>query len=265
MCWRSRKVQRADHEDPQVYGRLMGDVETLMAIISAFNNDDLDGLRLVHDDLTYFIRGHGPFAGTDHGVETVGDVLGRIRAATGDTMTAEPEVVVASGDDVMAYMRVHGSQPDGRTYDNHQAYRYRFVDGLLKEGQTIPVDQRAFDERPLREACRSGTSATECGALGLPAPGLGSSAATDAIGRSAPDRAPSDARQRRRRGSRGERPSCGHGSGRGGRAAVVHPGGRGGHRAHKLSHGRGSALDRSPWSGRPWAPAARIGIGALQL
>jgi hypothetical protein len=47
---------------------------------------------------------------------------------------------------VMAYMRVHGSRPDGRTYDSHQAYLYRFTDGLLSEGQGIPVDQKAFDE-----------------------------------------------------------------------------------------------------------------------
>jgi ketosteroid isomerase-like protein len=34
---------------------------------------------------------------------------------------------------------------DGRSYDNYQAYLHRFRDGKLLEGQTIPVDQCAFD------------------------------------------------------------------------------------------------------------------------
>ena len=47
---------------------------------------------------------------------------------------------------VMAYMRVSGTRPDGRTYDQYQAYLYRFNQGKLVEGQTIPVDQMAFEQ-----------------------------------------------------------------------------------------------------------------------
>ena len=50
------------------------------------------------------------------------------------------------GDNVMMYMHVTGSRPDGRRYDNDQAYLYRFRNGKLIEGQTIPVDQHAFEE-----------------------------------------------------------------------------------------------------------------------
>jgi hypothetical protein len=39
-----------------------------------------------------------------------------------------------------------GSRPDGRTYDNHQAYVYRITNGLLIAGHTIPVDEKALDE-----------------------------------------------------------------------------------------------------------------------
>jgi ketosteroid isomerase-like protein len=122
-------------------------IETLVKVIEVFNTGDLEGGRsLTHPELTYVIRGRGPFAGAYRGIDAVIDVMQSIKAATGQTMTAEPEVVVAGGDDVMAYLRVHGSRPDGRTYDRHQAYLYRFLDGLLIEGQTIPVDQYAFDE-----------------------------------------------------------------------------------------------------------------------
>jgi ketosteroid isomerase-like protein len=122
-------------------------VQTVAAAIAAFNAGDLSAARpLTHPDFTYIIRGRGPFAGRYQGVDAVIAVLQAIRAATSQTMTAEPEVIVSGGDHVMAYMRVHGSRPDGRTYDHHQAYLYRLAAERLIEGQSIPVDQYAFDE-----------------------------------------------------------------------------------------------------------------------
>lgn len=76
---------------------------------------------MVHPDLTYTIRGPGPFAGTHRGIEEGATDLQGIRDATGDTMTAEPEVLLPPEEHVMAYMPAHGSRPDGRAYDNHQA------------------------------------------------------------------------------------------------------------------------------------------------
>jgi ketosteroid isomerase-like protein len=127
----------------------MGDelVHRVLAVLAAFNTGNLEAARpLTHPDFTYTIRGRGPFAGTYRGIDDVVEVMSAIRAATSDTMTAEPEVVVPGGEHVMAYLRVHGSRPDGRTYDSHQAYLYRFAEDLLIEGQSIPVDQHAFDE-----------------------------------------------------------------------------------------------------------------------
>jgi len=74
------------------------------------------------------------------------DALRRVKDLTDGSMTASPEVMLADADAVMAYLHVSGSRPDGRTYDNYQAYLYRLRDGKLVEGQTIPVDQAAFEE-----------------------------------------------------------------------------------------------------------------------
>jgi ketosteroid isomerase-like protein len=63
-----------------------------------------------------------------------------------DIVAASKGLHPAQGDAIMMYMHVRGSRPDGRTYDNEQAYLYRFKDGKLIEGQTIPVDQHAFEE-----------------------------------------------------------------------------------------------------------------------
>jgi hypothetical protein len=54
----------------------MSNVETLRAILVAFNDNDFErGRNLVHPGLTYKIRGHGPFAGTFRGLEEVLGVL----------------------------------------------------------------------------------------------------------------------------------------------------------------------------------------------
>lgn len=75
----------------------MSNVETLRAILAAFNDNDFERVRsLAHPDLIYTIRGTGPLAGTFRGLEEVLNVLQGIRDATANTMTAEPEVIVSS-------------------------------------------------------------------------------------------------------------------------------------------------------------------------
>ena len=122
-------------------------LDLLKAVLDAFNEGRLDDLgRGCGADVRYTIRGHGPLAGVYEGPEAFTKALGRVKELTDGTMTMEPEVMLEGEDAVMMYARVAGTRPDGRTYRNFQAYLYRFRDGLLVEGQTIPVDQAAFDE-----------------------------------------------------------------------------------------------------------------------
>jgi len=121
-------------------------VEILKSVLRAFNEGRLDEVkRSCSPDVTYTIRGRGPLAGTYEGADAFVDALGRVKQLTDATMAAEPQVVLADDEAMMMYARVTGRRADGRTYDNFQAYLYRFRDGLLIEGQTIPVDQHAFD------------------------------------------------------------------------------------------------------------------------
>ncbi len=122
-------------------------INLVTAGLRAFNESDWAALdRLWAPDVTYIIRGEAPFSGTYHGREAMAAVLREIGELTDGTATATPEVMVAGEDVVMAYLHVTASRPDGRVYDNYQAYLYRLRDGQLIEGQTIPVDQRAFTE-----------------------------------------------------------------------------------------------------------------------
>ena len=122
-------------------------LDNLMTTLAAFNKNDIvaasEGL---HPDIRYIIRGRATVSGVYEGPEAVAIVLTRIKELTNGTMIGKPEVILAEGDEIMMYMHVSGTRPDGRTYENFQAYLYRFKDGKIIEGQTIPVDQYAFDQ-----------------------------------------------------------------------------------------------------------------------
>jgi ketosteroid isomerase-like protein len=119
----------------------------LQAALDAFNVNDLKELSsYVAEDVTYTIHGRASVSGTYRGVEGFRSALTSVKELTGGTMEVQPEVLLAGHDVVMAYMRVTGRRTDGRRYHSHQAYLYRFRDGKLVEGQTIPVDQREFED-----------------------------------------------------------------------------------------------------------------------
>lgn len=136
---------------PLGYDESMSDEHDLLSILkhalAAFDRDDLEKVSsYVAADVTYTIHGRASVSGTYRGVEGFRRALASLEELTGGTLQVQPEVLVAGHDAVMAYMRVKGTRPDGRAYHSHQVYLYRFRDGKLIEGQTIPVDQRAFEE-----------------------------------------------------------------------------------------------------------------------
>ena len=122
-------------------------IDKLITTLAAFNKNDIaaasEGL---HPDITYIIRGRATVSGVYEGPESVATVLTRIKELTNGTLIGKPEVIMAQGDEIMMYMLVSGTRPDGRSYENYQAYLYRFKDGKIIEGQTIPVDQYAFEQ-----------------------------------------------------------------------------------------------------------------------
>ena len=122
-------------------------IDKLITTLAAFNKNDIaaasEGL---HPDITYIIRGRATVSGVYKGPESVATVLTQIKELTNGTLIGKPEVILAQGDEIMMYMLVSGTRPDGRSYENYQAYLYRFKDGKIIEGQTIPVDQYAFEQ-----------------------------------------------------------------------------------------------------------------------
>lgn len=128
-------------------------IQRVRQAMAALNQGDVEGAaKVVHPDFSYTIRGRGSVSGVYQDWDAMAGVLRRILDLTDGTLTATPEVVLADNENVLMYMKVTASRPDGRTYDSHQAYRYRLKDGLVLEGETIPVDQHAFAEFMTGEA-----------------------------------------------------------------------------------------------------------------
>ena len=122
-------------------------IQRVREAMAALSQGDIDAASaLVHPDYTYTVRGQASISGVHQGWEAMAGVLRRILDMTYGSLTALPDIFLADDDNVLMYMRVSGSRPDGRTYDSHQAYRYHLRDGLVIEGETIPVDQEMFKE-----------------------------------------------------------------------------------------------------------------------
>jgi ketosteroid isomerase-like protein len=119
----------------------------LQAALDASNQDDLQALsKYVAANVTYTIHGRASVSGTYRGMEGFRRAMATVREITGGSLQVQPEVLLAGHDAIMSYVRVTGTRTDGRRYHSHHAYLYRFRDSKLVEGQTIPVDQRAFED-----------------------------------------------------------------------------------------------------------------------
>jgi uncharacterized protein len=115
-------------------------------MIAAFNANDLRAVEaLVDPDLIYTIPGTSPIACHTRGVMPHLSVLKQARELSGGTLRLEPRAVAADGDYVVVWGRITAERGD-RRLDSDHCVMYRFADGRIVEGRTVPVDLYAFDE-----------------------------------------------------------------------------------------------------------------------
>ena len=87
--------------------------------------------------------GDHPAAGQYDGHEGFREVLGRAKELTGGRASFEPLAVVNNDEDTLMVWGIFRGERNGITFETHHAYYYRFVDGQIVEGHTIPADQTA--------------------------------------------------------------------------------------------------------------------------
>lgn len=115
-------------------------------MIAAFNANDLSAVAaLVSADLVYTIPGRSPIACHTRGVVPHLEVLKRARELSGGTLRLEPQAIAADGDYLLIWGRISAERA-GKRLDSEHCVMYRFAEGKIVEGRTIPIDLYSFDE-----------------------------------------------------------------------------------------------------------------------
>ena len=118
----------------------------LMNIWDAFNRNDLEAVnKMVSEDIVYRVSGRGPVSGRYEGRLAFMKVLEKVKELSGGTITVRPIVTLAENDYVFVLARAMGRRAD-KVLDIEHCYLYRFSNGQLVEGRTMPVDLYEFDD-----------------------------------------------------------------------------------------------------------------------
>lgn len=104
-------------------------------IVQALNEADPSVLdEAIAEDVVYEIYGNEGISGTYRGLQAFVAMMGLVLDQTSGTMKATSVTVMSNENDLMMWVHFTGTRPDGRTYESHHAYLYRFRDGELYEG-----------------------------------------------------------------------------------------------------------------------------------
>jgi ketosteroid isomerase-like protein len=115
-------------------------------MIAAFNANDLSAVEsLVHPDMVYSIPGKSPLACHTRGVAAHLGVLRRARELSAGTLRLEPQAVASDGDFLFVWGRIRAERA-GKVLDSEHCVMYKFSDGKVVEGRTIPLNLYRFDE-----------------------------------------------------------------------------------------------------------------------
>lgn len=115
-------------------------------MIAGFNQNDLGAVaELVDPDIAYVIPGRSPLACETRGLDAHLAALKLARERSGGTLKLEPRAVAADGDYLVVWGRITAER-EGRTLDCDHCVMYRFKNGKIVEGRTVPIDLYAFDE-----------------------------------------------------------------------------------------------------------------------
>lgn len=121
-------------------------VTLLMQAWEAFNKNDLETAnKIVSEDIIYKVSGRGPVSGIYEGRLMFRKLIEKVKELSGGTVTIKPLVTLADDEYVFVLARVTGRRGE-KVLDIEHCYLYRFSNGQLVEGRTMPVDLYEFDE-----------------------------------------------------------------------------------------------------------------------
>ena len=114
-------------------------------MIAAFNANDLSGVReLLSPDFVYTMPGISPLAGRTEGIRAHLAVLRLARETSGGTLHFEPRTLLADDECLFVLGRIRAERGE-RKLDSDHCVVFRFHEGKMIEGRTVPVDLYEFD------------------------------------------------------------------------------------------------------------------------
>jgi ketosteroid isomerase-like protein len=120
-------------------------VLTYLAAIAAFNRNDLETVRdYVRPDFVYRIPGRSIVAGEFHGIEEFAGILAKLRDESAGTIALTPVAVLADDHNLIARARVTAERA-GKRLDTENCYAFRFVDGMVADGQVFVSEPEIVD------------------------------------------------------------------------------------------------------------------------
>jgi len=114
-------------------------------MMAAFNANDLSVIHeVVAEHVDYIVPGRSPIAGHTHDIAGLIGMLRRGKELSGGSLQLNLRSVVADDQYLFVYGRIHAERA-GRVLDSDHCVVFRFLDGKIVEGRTVPVDQYEFD------------------------------------------------------------------------------------------------------------------------
>ena len=115
-------------------------------MMAAFNANDLGTIsELIASDVDYVVPGRSLIAGHTRDLGGLLDTLRRSKDLSGGTLKLELRSVVADEQYLFAYGRVT-AQRGSKALDSDHCVVFRFANGKIVGGRTVPVDLYEFDD-----------------------------------------------------------------------------------------------------------------------
>lgn len=125
----------SDHPHVHAYRRMM----------EAFNRNDLSTVsELVAANVEYVVPGRSLLAGHTHDISGLLSMLQRTKELSHGTLRLDLRSVVADDEHLFVYGRIRAERP-GKRLDSDHCVVFRFENGKIVAGRTVPVDLYEFD------------------------------------------------------------------------------------------------------------------------
>lgn len=115
-------------------------------MMAAFNANDLSGVEeFVAEDIRYTIPGKSPLAGTTIGILEHLRALSLAKELSQGTLKLTAAATAVDGDYLFIWGRI-SAQRAGKMLDCDHGVVFRFADGKVVEGRTLPSNLYEFDD-----------------------------------------------------------------------------------------------------------------------